>query len=81
MFEKLKKLLKESEIQEEDSKQEKGIYDFQENEQKRLKKISFLDRIKFINFNKNNDKTLNLHKIKEVRTTSYSSSFSWYWIC
>ncbi len=66
MFEKIKKLLNESENQEENSKQEKGIYDFEEKEDKKLKRINILDRIKFIRFSKNNDKDANLHKIKEV---------------
>ena len=83
MFEKIKNFLKESESQSRDEKEEKKIYDFEEREDKKLKKINFLDRIKFIKFNKIGDKSKNLssNKIKEVRSFGYSSTFNRNWIC
>ena len=69
MFENFKKLLKEKEEKSELPKKEKGIYDFEEKEEvepKRLKKVNFFDRIKFIRFNKNDEKSMDAKKIKEV---------------
>lgn len=43
----------------------------------------FIDRIKYIKFNKSGEKSKNksLHKIKEVRAFINSSSFSRNWLC
>ena len=86
MFEKIKKFLKEN-SQSEVVKKERGIYDFEDRDEKenkndrKLKKINFLDRIKFIKFNrKNDDKNANLHKIKEVRASCYCGCFNRSWI-
>lgn len=82
MFDKVKNYLKEKKI----IRKKSRIYDFADDEEKeikKLKKINFLDRIKFIRFqNKNNDKdaNVNMQKIKEVRTFSDSSCFNWNWI-
>ena len=76
MFEKIKRYLKEKKI----INQKSEIYDFKENDEKekKLSKINFLDRIKFIRFKKKNENPdLNVKKLKEVRTFSYSCSFSW----
>lgn len=77
MFEKIKKYLSDSLSNKEVVKNKSELYDFNDNEEKetkKLRKINFLDRIKFIKFNKNNEKNkdVNMRKIKEVRTFSYS---------
>lgn len=75
MFDKIKRYLKEKKI----INQKNEIYNFEEN--KKLGKINFLDRIKFIRFKKKNENPdLNVRKIKEVRTFGYSCSFSRNWI-
>ena len=66
-------------------KSREKLYDFDENErkEKRLKKISFLDRIRFIKFkNKTKDENseVNLQKIKEVRLISYGGCACRNWI-
>ena len=79
MFDKIKSYLKERKV----IKKKNKIYNFDETEEKeskKLGKINFLDRIKFIRFkNKNIEKNqeVNIQKIKEVRSFSYSSCAYW----
>ena len=80
MFEKIKSYLKEKKV----INRKKSVYDFDENEEKELKKlgkINFLDRIKFIRFrNKNENPDVNVQKIKEARAFSFSSCSCWNWL-
>ena len=80
MFDKIKNYLKEKKI----IKRKKDIYNFDENEEnqaKKLGKINFFDRIKFIRFNnKNKNPDVNVQKIKEARTFSCCSCTCWNWI-
>ena len=74
MFDKIKKIFDEKKF----IKKKDELYNFDDNnekESKKLKKIDLLDRIKFIKFNKGNEKNsdVNMRKIKEVRSFSYSS--------
>ena len=79
MLDKIKKYLKEKKI----IRKKRKIYNFsddEQNENKKLRKVSFLDRIKFIKFNnKKDDKNTNIdiQRIKEIRFVSDSCSSYW----